>query len=160
MVVTDTKFRDILPAGRPTDVTPVWVVTSKKAIEKGELLKTMAKTGKPRKHAGKDYYFDESNWAGILMLDEKSYAYASEDAITALIDRMAKGGESPLAAVFTREADKHPVTVGVNVAALATPDMLKGHADGTGPALQGENARRDARPQAQDRGHSGSGVRK
>src|SRR3954470_11029437 len=117
VVVHDTKFRDILPAGRPTDVTPVWVVTSKKPLDKAELLKTIAKSGKPRTHGGKEYYFDESNWSGLLVLDERSFAYASEDAITKLIDRMAKGGDSPLAATLTREADKHPVTVGVNVTA-------------------------------------------
>jgi hypothetical protein len=126
VVISDTKFRDILPAGRPTDITPVWVVTSKKPLDKAELLKTMAKTGKPRKHAGKDYYFDETYWSGILLLDGHSYAYASEDAIRLLIDRMAKGGQSPLAGVLTREADKHPVTVGVSVAAVANPNMLKG----------------------------------
>lgn len=126
VILFDTKFRDVLPGGRSTDVTPVWVFTSKKPLQKAELLKTMAKTGKPRKHGGKDYYFDEANWSGLLVLDENSYAYASEDSITKLIDRMAKGGESPLAAAFAREADKHPVTLGVNVVALATPDMVKG----------------------------------
>ena len=126
VILFDAKFRDILPAGRPTDVTPVWVITSKKPLARAELLKTMAKTGKPRKHAGKDYYFDEANWSGLLILDEHSYAYASEDSITKLIDRMAKGGESPLAATLAREGEKHPVTVGVNVALLATPAMLKG----------------------------------
>ena len=125
VVLFDTKFRDILPAGRPTDVTPVWVVTSSKALDRAELLKTMAKTGKPRKHGGKDYYFDEANWSGLLILDERSYAYASEDSITLLIDRMSKGGESPLAATLAREGDKHPVTVGVNVALLATPALVK-----------------------------------
>jgi hypothetical protein len=126
VVLFDMKFRNILPEGRPTDLTPVWVVTSKKPLDRAELLKTMAKTGKPRKHAGKDYYFDEAQWSGLLILDDRSYAYASEDSITKLIDRMAKGGESPLAAALAREADKHPVTLGVNVTALATPDFVKG----------------------------------
>ena len=125
VVLFDTKFRDILPAGRPTDVTPVWVVTSTKALDRAELLKTMSKSAKPRKHGGKDYYFDEANWSGLLILDERSYAYASEDSITLLIDRMSKGGESPLAATLAREGDKHPVTVGVNVQLLATPALLK-----------------------------------
>ena len=125
VVLFDTKFRDILPAGRPTDVTPVWVVTSTKALDRAELLKTMSKSAKPRKHGGKDYHFDEANWSGLLILDERSYAYASEDSITLLIDRMSKGGESPLAATLAREGDKHPVTVGVNVQLLATPALLK-----------------------------------
>jgi hypothetical protein len=126
VILYDTKFRDPLPTGRPTETTPVWVITSKKPLERAELLKTMAKTGKPRKHGGRDYYFDEAQWSGLLILDDHSYAYASEDSITALIDRAAKGGESPLGAVLAREADKHPATLGVNVALLATPDMVKG----------------------------------
>jgi hypothetical protein len=125
VVVVDTNFRDILPSGRPTDVTPVWVVTSKKPIDKAQLLKTMA-PGKPRTHRMTEYYFDDTNWSGTLVLDDHSYAYASEDALTQLIDRMAKSGESPLAATFTREASQHPVTVGVNVGAIATPEMVKG----------------------------------
>jgi hypothetical protein len=104
----------------------VWVVTSKKPLDRAQLLKTLAKGGKARTHGGKEYHFDESNWAGVLVLDANSYAYASEDSITALIDRMAKGGSSPLSALFTREADKHPVTLGVNVGSLASPEMLKG----------------------------------
>ncbi|MCI0705830.1 MAG: hypothetical protein L0241_32620 [Planctomycetia bacterium] len=107
VVIFDTKFRDPLPIGRPIDKTPVWVVTTKKPLDKTELMKTMAKTGKIRKHNGKEYYFDEMYWSGLLILDERTYAYASEDSITALIDRMVKGGDSPLAAVFAREADKH-----------------------------------------------------
>lgn len=128
VVLFDPRFRDVIPMGSPTDVTPVWVVTSKKPLQKAELLKTMAKTGRAKKHGGKDYYFYENNWSGILLLDEHSYAYASEDSITKLIDRMAKAGEvkSPLAEVFARAADKHPVSLGVNVTALATPDLVKG----------------------------------
>lgn len=126
VVLFDPKFRDILPAGRPTDVTPVWIITSKKPLERDALLKTMARTGKPRKHAGKEYHFDETHWSGLLLLDDRSYAYASEDSIIALIDRMGKGGDSPLTTVLTREADKHPVSVGVNVTALVTPDIAKG----------------------------------
>jgi hypothetical protein len=126
VLLTDTKFRDVLPAGRPIERSPVWVITSKKPLERGELLKTMAKTGQPRKHGGKDYFFDEAQWSGLLILDANSYAYASEDSIVALIDRMAKGGASPLSAVLAREADRHPVTIGVNVSLLATPDLVKG----------------------------------
>ncbi len=104
VVLFDTNFRNVLPAGRPVDATPVWVVTSKKPLDRAELLKTMAKTGKPRKHAGKDYFFDEAQWSGLLILDEHSYAYASEDSIVALIDRMSKPASAPLAALLTREA--------------------------------------------------------
>jgi hypothetical protein len=125
VILFNEKFGDLLPVGRPTDVTPVWVITSKKPLERASLLKTMAKTGKPRKHAGKDYYFDESQWSGLLILDDHSYAYASEDSITALIDSMGKAGSSPLAAVFTREAEKHPVTVGVDVAKFADHKIVK-----------------------------------
>lgn len=125
VILFDMKFRDILPTGRPTDLTPVWVVTSKKPIDRDALLKTMAKSGKPRKHNGKEYYFDETYWSGLLILDDRSYAYASEDSITSVIDRMAKGGDSPLAALLTREADKHPATLGVNVPGVATPAMVK-----------------------------------
>jgi hypothetical protein len=123
VVLVDTNFRDVFPSGRPIDKTPVWVVTSKKPLDRAALLKTMAKTGKARKHGNTEYHFDETYWSGLLILDEHSYAYASEDSIVALIDRMAKGGDSPLAALFTREAAKHPVTLGVNVAALGP--MLK-----------------------------------
>ena len=126
VVLFDPNFRDPLPSGRPIDKTPVWVVTSKKPLDREQLLRTMARGGKVRKHNGKDYQFDESNWSGLLVLDERSYAYASEDSITALIDSMAKGGPSPLAAALAREADKHPVTLGVNGAPVAGPNVLKG----------------------------------
>jgi hypothetical protein len=131
VIIYDTNFRGILPSGRPTEVTPVWVVTTKKPLDRDALIKTVARTGKPRKHAGKDYHFDEAQWSGLLMLDERSYAYGSEDAITGLIDRMAKGGDSPLAALLTREADKHPVSLGVNMAQAAGPA-----AKGVPPELQ------------------------
>ena len=139
VILFDTRFRDPLPVGRPTDLTPVWVITSKKALDRAQLLKTMAKTGKPRKHNGKDYYFDEAQWSGLLILDERSYAYASEDSITKLIDRMAKGGDSPLSAALVREGDKHPVTLGVNVAALATPDFVKGAPPEFAPLLKAKS---------------------
>jgi hypothetical protein len=125
VILYDPNFRGILPAGRPTEVTPVWVVTAKKPLDRDALLKTMARTGKGRKHAGKDYHFDEAQWSGLLMLDDRSYAYGSEDAITGLIDRMAKGGDSPLAALLTREADKHPVSLGVSMAKAAGPEAVK-----------------------------------
>lgn len=136
VVLFDANFRDILPAGRATDVTPVWVVASKKPLARADLLKTMARTGKPRTHNGKEYLFDEAFWAGLLILDERTYAYASEDSITALIDRMAKGGESPLAALLAREGDKHPVTVGVNPAALANPALMKDVPDALRPLFK------------------------
>ena len=125
VVLYDTNFRDILPMGRTTDVTPVWVIASKKPLDRAELLKTMANGGKMRKHNGKEYIFDETYWAGVLILDDRTYAYASEDSITALIDRMAKGGESSLATILTREHDKHPVTMGVNPSTFAKPELLK-----------------------------------
>jgi hypothetical protein len=126
VILYDPNFRGILPSGRPTEVTPVWVVTTKKPLDRDALVKTMAKTGKPRKHAGKDYHFDEAQWSGLLMLDDRSYAYGSEDAITGLIDRMAKGGDSPLAALLTREADKHPVSLGASMGQVAGPAVVKG----------------------------------
>lgn len=131
VILYDTNFRNILPVGRPTDVTPVWVVTTKRPLDRDALLKTMAKTGKPRKHAGKDYHFDEAQWSGLLLLDDRNYAYGSEDAITGLIDRMAKGGDSPLAALLAREADRHPVSLGVSMAQAAGPG-----AKGVPPELQ------------------------
>jgi hypothetical protein len=140
VVLFDLKFRDELPIGRPTDKTPVWVITSKKPLNRAELVKTLAKGGKTRTHGGKEYLFDEANWAGILVLDENSYAYASEDSITALIDRLAKPASSPLATTFTREADKHPVTLGVNVTGLATPDVTKGAPPELQPLLKAKTA--------------------
>ena len=48
VVVTNVEFQEPLPAGRPTDVTPLWIVTTKKPYDRVELLKAMGKT---RKHA-------------------------------------------------------------------------------------------------------------
>lgn len=136
IVLFEPNFRDLLPSGRPSDKSPVWVVTSKQPLDRAALLKTMQKGGKARKHGGAEYHFDESNWSGLLVLDNTSYAFASEDSITALIDRMAKGGASPLSAVFAREAGKHPATLGVNVERLATPDVVKGMPPEFGPLLK------------------------
>lgn len=136
VVLFDTTFREILPVGHTTDVTPVWVITSQKPIDRIALFKTMADGGKTRKHNCKEYFFDETYWAGVLFLDDRTYAYASEDSITALIDRMAKGGESPLAAVLAREHDKHPVTLGVNPGTFAKPEVVKEVPDALHPLFK------------------------
>ncbi len=65
VVLFDTTFREILPVGHTTDVTPVWVITSQKPIDRIALFKTMADGGKTRKHNGKEYFFDETYWAGV-----------------------------------------------------------------------------------------------
>jgi hypothetical protein len=136
VVLYDLKMRDPFPVGRPTDMTPVWVVTTKKPLDRDALLKTLGKNGKTRKIHNKEYLFDEKYWAGLLVLDDRTYAYASEDSITALIDRMTKGGDSPLAALFAREAGKHPATLAVNVAASFKPEMVKAIPEGLHPLFK------------------------
>jgi hypothetical protein len=149
VVLFEPNFRDVLPSGRPTDKSPVWVVTSKKPLDKAALLTTLMKGGKTRKHGGKEYFFDESNWSGVFMLDAQSYAFASEDSITDLIDRLAKNPPpSPLAALFARVADKHPATLGVNIEKLATPEVAKGIPPEFAPLLKAKTlvVAADAKP--------------
>lgn len=160
VVLFDPRFRDVYPMGSPTDVTPVWVVTSKKPLQKAELLKTMAKTGRAKKHGGKDYYFDENNWSGILLLDEHSYAYASEDSITKLIDRMAKAGEvkSSLAEVFAR-GGQAPGFARRERHRARDPGPREGRAAGVRAAAESQDTARGHRPEAEDDTERGARLR-
>ncbi len=127
VLLSSLNFRAVLPTGRPTDVTPVWIITTKKPFDRTALLKAMAKDSRMRKHAGSEFHFIESQWAGLLILDDRTFAYGSEDAITGMLDAMAKGGDgpNPLRELYVAGADKHALFMGVNVPAFVKPEMLK-----------------------------------
>ncbi len=127
IIMPSTNIRSALPEGRPVGESMLWVITTKQPIDRVELIKGMGLEARTKAHSGTDYLFDETHWAGVLLVAPTVLVVGAEDSIVRLIEQREKGRGAPsaLAGVFAREAGKHAATLGVNTTALATPEILK-----------------------------------
>jgi hypothetical protein len=125
VIAPSMRIETAMPDGFPTGESLLWVITTKKPIERNELIKALGLDAKIKAHRGADYLFEESHWAGLMQLDPNTIVIGAEDSIVNLIEQRenGRGAESALAKIFSREAGKHAATFAVNPVALATPDV-------------------------------------
>ncbi len=138
VVMPSVNVRMALPDGRPVGESMLWVVTTKKPIDRVDLVKSLGLEARTKSHRGSDYLFEESRWAGLIQLDATTLVVGSEDSIIRLIEQResTKGTDSQLAKIFAGQASKHSAMLAVNPTALATPEILKGVPDALAPLLK------------------------
>lgn len=137
VIMPSVKIRNAMPEGKPTGESFLFVGTTKKPIEQADIMKSLGFEGRIKSHQGTNYIFEESHWAGMLLLDPTTLVVGAEDSILRLIEQRAKPtGKSQLAKLFAREASKHTATLAVNPAVLTTPEIMKELPDSLKPLLK------------------------
>jgi hypothetical protein len=142
VIMPSTNIRGPIPEGRPVGESMLWVITTKQPVDRVDLIKGLGLETRTKAHRGSDYFFDEAHWAGIMLIEPTTLVVGSEDSIVRLIEQRekARGAQSPLANVFAREASKHAAILGVNPAALATPEIIKNVPEPITPLLKATSA--------------------
>lgn len=125
VIIPSLRFETQFPDGYPSGESWLWVVACKKPIDRVELAKSVGE-GASKKHRGVEYYFEEAHWAGIILLNPTTIVIGSEDSILRLIEKRESAlvVESPLANIFTREANKHTALFAVNPSSFETQKVL------------------------------------
>lgn len=128
IIMPSLKIQAPIPNGRPVGETMLWAITTKQPIDRVDLVKALGPDARTKSHRGADYLFDESHWAGVMLLDRTTLVAGSEDAIVRLIEQRenARGIKSPLGRIFAREAARHTALLGVNPSVFAVPEILRG----------------------------------
>jgi hypothetical protein len=127
VIMASKEVRELLPDGRPTGESMLWVITTKKPLERADLVKALGPETRVKAYRGTDYFFDEAHWAGVIQLDPTTLLVALEDSIVRALDQreQARGKSGVLADVFARESGKHTALLALNPPVLATKEFQK-----------------------------------
>lgn len=127
VIMPSMNVRMPIPDGRPVGESMLWVINTKKPIERGDLIRALGLDSRIKSHRGTDYVFDEEHWAGIIQLDATTILAASEDSIIKVIEQRdaVKGKGSPLTRILAQEGSKHSAVLAVNPLLLATKEFLR-----------------------------------
>src|SRR5207253_2642278 len=81
VIIPTPKVDAPLPGGKPMDVSPLWVVTTKQPYNRLDLIRSLAPLGRTKSHRSLTYFFEETAWSGLVTIDDRTFVYGSEEAI-------------------------------------------------------------------------------
>ncbi len=114
-----TTVTDPMPDLHPTAFSALAVVACSKPFDPVPLVKGF----NPKSYRGKVYQFDEDNWLGLLLLDDRTFVVGAEDSLVWFIDRLVKPDAAGTLSSARAEAADHTVFVAVNPATALPPTL-------------------------------------
>jgi hypothetical protein len=118
ILLTPESFADPFPTPAPEAFSAVAVIATKKPIDRMALRKNLAH--REKKTGRHIYYFYEPLWAGVVLIDDRTFLVASEDALIHYLKLREKDDpKGPLTPALREAAGTHLFTLGINPAPFA-----------------------------------------
>lgn len=115
-----------LPEGDPELKTALFVVRTKSPLDRVGLLKTLGPEIRTKAWNDRDYFFEENAWAGLVILDDRTFVYGAEESIVEMLrGERPSNAKGPLAELWAAESNKHAIIMGVNPSSLMRPNFLR-----------------------------------
>jgi hypothetical protein len=113
------------PDGTPQGVSALLVVRLDRPCDRNRLLERLAPGGRVKSWRGRNYHFHEERWAGLFLVDERTFVYGSEDSLIWLFEkRDGKVGKGPLSDALRLAEGKTHVVAACQLSSLPR-DILK-----------------------------------
>lgn len=111
--LTPHDFNNPTNYGTPTGESAVLIVRTSKPFDRLRLMKRLGLREKVyKRHL---YYFDETQWTGMLLVDNQTFLIAAEDSLLHYIDQTRnQRKDNSLQAALETAAGQHQFTVGLN----------------------------------------------
>jgi hypothetical protein len=117
VMLTPQTLGEPFPRVDPEAMSAIVVVSTTRPYDRLALLQ--AAGCREKAYRRNLYFFHEDLWAGLVLVDEKTFLVGSEDAVVRWFDLMRnKSATGPLLLAL-REATKHHVTFGLNPTLMA-----------------------------------------
>jgi hypothetical protein len=128
-------------SGDPEALSPLLVVTTSKPIDKDRFQKALAREARVKQFQGQTYQFFEDTWTGLVLIDDRTFAVGSEDAVVEMLKKSAAANkDGPLTASVRRAAKGPQVTAGWNPAAWTNDPSSRFLPPDIKPLLQARSA--------------------
>lgn len=121
-----------MAASHPTAVSALVIIGCSKPFDPAVLVKSFYPGGRAKSYRDRVYHFYDDTWTGLLVLpDNRTFVFGTEDSLVWLIDRLAKGESAGALSSARVEAAGRTIYAAVNPAAALPPGFA------VPPAFQG-----------------------
>lgn len=123
VMLTPQTFGSPFPSVDPEAVSALLLVTTKTPYDRLRIMQALGHREKTYRRNW--YYFNEELWSGLVLLDDRTFAIGSEDAVCQYLDRLRSPSGGPLQAALEQGARNAHVLVGLNARLLANDQPFK-----------------------------------
>jgi hypothetical protein len=124
--LTPESLHTSLFSGNPEGVSPLLVISTSTPFDRDKVRKALPADARVKKFENGDYIFLENTWSGLLLIDDRTFAIGSEDAVIEWFQQSARGKDKGAMQVPLGEAArKNQVVIGVNPSRFAIDPPVK-----------------------------------